>query len=149
MDVRIGPWRVWSPKNWCFVTAVLEKTLESSLDSKIKPVNPKGKKPWILTRKTDAEAKTPILWPPDVIHSISLDHFTPPFYATFPSKIFSQITICLIVCLLLLLKLCLTLWDLMDGSLPGSSVHGISQSRILEWVAISLSMILVFKLVDY
>ena len=90
MDVRIGPRRVWSPKNWCFVTAVLEKTLESSLDSKIKPVNPKGNQPWVLTRRTDAEAETPILWPPDVIHSISLDHFTPHFMPHFHQRYFPK-----------------------------------------------------------
>ena len=51
-------------KNWCFWTVVLDKTLESPLDSKeIKPVNPKGNQPWIFTERTDAEA--PILWPPD------------------------------------------------------------------------------------
>ena len=46
---------------------VLEKTLESPLDSKeIKPVNPKGKQPWIFFGRIDAEAEAPILWPPDV-----------------------------------------------------------------------------------
>ena len=54
----------WATKNWCFLT-VLKKTLESSLDSKIKPVNPKGNQPWIHIRRTDAEAKAPILWSPD------------------------------------------------------------------------------------
>ena len=56
----------WAPKN-CFWIVVLEKALESPLDSKqIKPVNPKGNQPWILfTGRTDAEAETPILWPPD------------------------------------------------------------------------------------
>ena len=55
----------WVPKNWCFWTVVLEKVLESPLDSKeIKPVNLKGNQPWILIGRTDAEA--PILWPPDV-----------------------------------------------------------------------------------
>ena len=48
----------WAPKNWCFWTVVLEKTLESSLDSKeIKPVNPKGNQPWISIWKIDAEAE--------------------------------------------------------------------------------------------
>ena len=56
----------WAPKNWCFGTVVLEKTLESSLDCKeIKPVHPKGNQSWIFIERTDAEAKTPILWPPD------------------------------------------------------------------------------------
>ena len=54
------------PENWCFWTVVLEKTLESPLDCKIKTVNPKGKQSWIIIRRTDAEAETPILWPPDV-----------------------------------------------------------------------------------
>ena len=53
-------------KNWYFQTVVLEKTLESPLDSKIKPVTIKGNQPWILIRRTNAEAETPILWPPDV-----------------------------------------------------------------------------------
>jgi len=52
---------------WCFQTVVLEKTLESPLESReIKPVNPKGKQLWGLFGRTDAEAKAPILWPPDV-----------------------------------------------------------------------------------
>ena len=55
----------WAPKNWCFWTVVLEKTLESPLDCKeIKPVNSKGNQPWILIGRTDAEAETPIIWPP-------------------------------------------------------------------------------------
>ena len=56
----------WVPKNWSFWTVVLEKTLESPLDCKIKSVNPKGNQSWIFIRKTDAKAETPILWPPDV-----------------------------------------------------------------------------------
>ena len=57
----------WAPKNWCFWTVVLEKTLESPLDCKeIKPVNPKGNQSWIFIGRTDAEAETPILWSPDV-----------------------------------------------------------------------------------
>ena len=56
----------WVPKNWCFWIVVLEKTLESPLDSKgIKPTNPKGNQPWIFIRRTDTEAEAPILWPPD------------------------------------------------------------------------------------
>ena len=54
----------WAPKNWCFQTVVLEKTPESTLDSKeIKPVNPKGNQSWIFIGKTDADA--PVLWPPN------------------------------------------------------------------------------------
>ena len=56
----------WVLKNWCFWTVVLEKTLECPLDSKeIKPVNPKRKQSWIFIGRTDAEAETPIFWPPD------------------------------------------------------------------------------------
>ena len=61
-DIKEG----WAPKNWCFRTVVLEKTLESPLDSKeIKPVNPEGNQPWIFIGRTDTEAEAPILWPPD------------------------------------------------------------------------------------
>ena len=56
----------WAPKNWCFCTVVLKKTLETPLDCKeIQPVQPKGNQSWIFTGRTDAEAETPILWPPD------------------------------------------------------------------------------------
>ena len=56
----------WAPKNWCFWTVVLEKTLKSTLDSKeIKPVNPKGKQLWRLIGSTDAEVEVPIFWPPN------------------------------------------------------------------------------------
>ena len=56
----------WVPKNWCFWTVVLEKTLESPLDSKeITSVNPKGSQSWIFIGRTDAEAEAPILWSPD------------------------------------------------------------------------------------
>ena len=59
--------RSWVWKNWCFWTVVLEKTLESPLDCKeIQPVNPKGNQSWIFIGRTDTEAETPILCPPDV-----------------------------------------------------------------------------------
>ena len=55
----------WAPKNWCFWTLVLEKTLESPLDCKeIQPVPPKGDQSWVFIGRTDAKAETPILWPP-------------------------------------------------------------------------------------
>ena len=57
----------WAPKNWCFWTVVLEKTLESPLDCKeIQPVHPKGDQSWVFIGMTDVEVETPILWPPDV-----------------------------------------------------------------------------------
>ena len=56
----------WAPKNWCFWTVVLEKTLESPLDCKeIQPVHPKGDQSWVFVGRTDFEAETPILWSPD------------------------------------------------------------------------------------
>ena len=56
----------WAPKNWCFWTVVLKKTLESPLDCKeIQPVHPKGDQSWVFIGRTDAEAEAPILWPPD------------------------------------------------------------------------------------
>ena len=57
----------WAPKNWCFLTVVLEKILESPLDCKeIQPVHPKGDQSWIFIGRTDVEAETPILCPLDV-----------------------------------------------------------------------------------
>ena len=55
----------WAPKNWCFWTVMLEKTLESPLSAEIKPVNLKGNQSWIFIGRTDAEAEIPILWPSD------------------------------------------------------------------------------------
>ena len=56
----------WEPKNWCFWSVVLEKTLESPLDCKeIQPVHPKGDQSWVFIGKTEVEVATPILWPPD------------------------------------------------------------------------------------
>ena len=55
----------WAPKNWCFWTVVLEKTLESPLDCKeIQPVHSKGDRSWVFFGRNDAKAETPVLWPP-------------------------------------------------------------------------------------
>ena len=57
----------WAPKNWCFWTVVLEKTLESPLDCKeIQPVHSKGDQSWVFFGRNDAKAETPVLWPPNV-----------------------------------------------------------------------------------
>ena len=70
-SIHVWMWKLdhkegWALKNWHLWTVVLEKILESLLESKeIKPVNPKGNQPWIFIGRTDAEAKFPILWPPD------------------------------------------------------------------------------------
>ena len=63
----------WVLKNWCFWTVMLEKTLESPLDYKIKPVYPKGNQSWIFIGRTDAEAEAPILCPPDVKNQLGKD----------------------------------------------------------------------------
>ena len=58
---------IWVPKNWCFWTVVLEKTLKSPSDCKeIQLVSPKGNQSWIYIRRTDADPEAPILWPPDI-----------------------------------------------------------------------------------
>ena len=63
---ELGHKESWVPKNWCFWTVVLEKTLEGPLDSKeIQPVHPKGNQSWIFIGTTDVDAETPILWSPN------------------------------------------------------------------------------------
>ena len=67
----------WMPKNWCFWTVVLEKTLESPLDCKeIQPVHSEGDQSWVFLGRTDAEAETPKLWPP---HCEELTHWKRPW----------------------------------------------------------------------
>ena len=57
----------WAPKNWCFWTVVLEKTLESTLDCKeIQPVHSKGDQSWVFFGRNDAKVETPVVWPPHV-----------------------------------------------------------------------------------
>jgi len=69
MDHKEG----WAPKNWCFWIVVLEKTVESPMDSKvIKPVNPKGNQPWLFIGRTAAEADALILWTPDSKNQLTL-----------------------------------------------------------------------------
>ena len=66
MDVRVGLLRKLSSEELMLLTVVLEKSLESSLDCKeIHPVYPKADQSWVFIGRTDVEAETPILWPPD------------------------------------------------------------------------------------
>ena len=68
----LGMWELehkesWAPKNWCFWTVVLETTPKSPLDCKeIQPIHPIGNQSWVFIGRTDVEAETPVLWPPDV-----------------------------------------------------------------------------------
>ena len=67
MDVELDYEESWALKNWCFWPVVLEKTLDNPLDCKeIQLVHPKGDQSWVFIGRTDVEAETPILWPPDV-----------------------------------------------------------------------------------
>ena len=107
-------------KNRCFWTVVLEKTLESPLDCKeIQPVYPKGNQSWIFIGSTDAEAETPILWPPDA-----------------KNWLFGKDPAAAAAAAAQLLQSCRTLCDPVDSSPTGSPILGILQARILEWVAV-------------
>ena len=64
----------WTPKNWCFWSVMLEKTLESPLNCKIKPLSPKGNHFWIFIGRTDAETEAPVLWPSDVKSQLIWKH---------------------------------------------------------------------------
>ena len=67
MDWELDCEESWAPKNWCFWSMVLEKTLESPLDCKeIQPVHSEGDRSWVFFGSNDAEAETPVLWPPYV-----------------------------------------------------------------------------------
>ena len=133
----------WAPKNWCFWTVVLEKTLENPLDCKeIQPVHPKGNQSWIFIGRTNAEADTPILWPSDAKNWLILKrpwcwerlkaggegdemvgwHYQLNGHAAAKS-----------------LQSCPTLRNPIDGSPPGSPIPGIHQARTLEWATISFS----------
>ena len=130
-----------------------EDSWESLGCKEILPVHPKGNQSWILIGRTDVEAETPILWPPDGKKWLIWKHpdagkdwRQEEKGTTEDEMVFRAMhTFCIVTvdkchyyrCLVT--KPCLTLWDPMDDSSPpGCSVHGILQARILEWVAISL-----------
>ena len=142
----------WAPKNLCF-WLVLEKTLESPLDCKeIQPVIPKGNQSWIFIERTDVEAEAPILWPPDAKSwLIWKDPYAKKDWrqkekgSTEDKMVGSHHWLkghefeCSFNLYAKSLQSCLTLWNPMDCSPPGSPVPGILQARTLEWVAISFS----------
>ena len=139
----------WVLKNWCFWTVVLEKTLESPLDCKeiLYFQRSKGSKSWIFIGRTDVEAETPILWPPDgkswliwkdpdagkdwrqeekgttEDEMVGKHHWLSEHAAAAAKS----------------LQSCPTLCDPIEGSPLGSPVPGILQARTLEWVTISFS----------
>ena len=154
----------WVSKNWCFWTAVLEKTLESPLDCKeIKSVSPKGNQSWISIGRMDAEVDAPILFPPDERSRLirkdpdagkdwrqeekgMTEDEMVGWYHQFHGHKFEQALgdgegqgslVCAAAAKSL--QSCLTLCDPIDGSRLGSPVPGILQARTLEWVAISFS----------
>ena len=113
---ELGHKEGWVLKNWCFWTVVLEKTLESPLDSwEIKPVNTEGNQPWIVIGRTDTEAEAPMLWLPNAKNQL------------IEKKVKSLSRVQLFV----------APWTLCSP--PDSSIHGIFQARVLKWVAISFS----------
>ena len=205
----------WAPKSWCFWTVVLEKTLESPLDCKeIQPVHSKDQS-WVFIGRTDVEAETPILWPPDVkswliwkdpdagkdwgqeekgmtedemvgwhhwlnghefvwtpgvgdgrgglaccsswgrrvgrwlsdwteLNRNKLPYLTSLSFPFFICKRCCRVSISRIFdsasAAAKLLQSCMTLCDPIDGSPPGSSVHGIFQAKVLECIAIAFSL---------
>ena len=147
----------WAPKNWWFWTVVLEKILESPLDSKeIKLINPKENQLWMFIGGTDTEAEAPKLWPPDVkswLIGKDLDadkDWRQEEKGTAEDEMVgyhhrlhgyeSELTLRDSACMhAKLLQSCPTHCDPMECSPPGSSVHGILQERILAYVAMSSS----------
>ena len=148
----------WAPKNWCFGTVVLEKTLESPLDCKeVQPVHPKGDQSSIFIGRTDAEAEAPILWPPDgksrlirkdldagkgwgqEENGLREDEMV-GWHQQLNGHEFEQARgdgegrgslVCCSLCAVLFLvaQSCLTLCNPLGCSPPGSSVHGDSPGR--------------------
>ena len=126
----------WAPKNWCFWTVVLEKTLESPLDCKeIQPVHSKGDQPWDFFGRNYAEAEAPIFWPSDEKSQLTGNnpdagkHWRQEEKGTTEDKMVDGITNSMEMRLS-------KLWEMVDREAWNTTVHGItkSQTRLRDWM---------------
>ena len=132
----------WVPKNWCFWTVVLEKTLESPLDCKeIQPVHPKGDQSWVFIGRIDVEAEIPIFWPPHAKNWLIWEDPDAGKDWRWEEKGMTEEEMA--GCITNSMNMCLgRLWQLvMDREAWHAAVHGITKSRIWlsDWTELNNS----------